>query len=107
MPLAALPLLARAGAALALLGGGVGLRVLGRPVVDSVDPRDITQYYINEWNIYNYCCNARLPGPDARAAEHAVAVPVVGVGVVGEPGAGARVVARPGELLHGLAHGVL
>ena len=44
VPLAALPLLARAGAALALLGGGVGLRVLGRPVVDRVDPGDITQY---------------------------------------------------------------
>ena len=38
------------------------------------------------------------PGPDARAAEHAVAVSVVRVAVIGEPGATAGHVTRP-ELL--------
>ena len=42
--------------------------------------------------------NSMDPGPDARAAEHAVAVSVVRVAVIGEPGATAGHVTRP-ELL--------
>ena len=42
--------------------------------------------------------NGMDPGPDARAAEHAVAVSVVRVAVIGEPGATAGHVTRP-ELL--------
>ena len=42
--------------------------------------------------------NGMDPGPDAGAAEHAVAVSVVRVAVIGEPGATAGHVTRP-ELL--------
>ena len=57
--------------------------ILGRSVVDGVDP-----------------------DPDARTSEHAVGVTVVRVGVVREPGAGGLVhVSRPSELLDCLVDG--